>query len=54
VCNAFTAMENQSPSKRLPDGSKRVRVPYLLEDECPEPDKKRRKIERRLCNVLVN
>ncbi|XP_061338114.1 F-box/LRR-repeat protein 17 [Gastrolobium bilobum] len=54
VCNAFTAMENHSPTKRLPDGSKRVRVPYLLSGEIPEHEKKKRKIERRPCNVLVD
>ncbi|KAJ1385518.1 Leucine-rich repeat domain superfamily [Sesbania bispinosa] len=54
VYNAFAAMENHSPSKRLPDGSKRVQVPYLLSGESPEHEKKRRRIERRLCNVLVD
>ncbi|KAG4928098.1 hypothetical protein JHK85_054584 [Glycine max] len=33
VCNAFTDMENPSPCKRLPDGSKRVRVPHLVNTE---------------------
>ncbi|KAJ1417537.1 Leucine-rich repeat domain superfamily [Sesbania bispinosa] len=54
VYNAFAAMENHSPSKRLPDGSKRVQVPYLLSGESPEHEKKRRRIDRRLCNVLVD
>ncbi|XP_027368054.1 F-box/LRR-repeat protein 17-like [Abrus precatorius] len=54
IRDAFAAMENHSPSKRLPDGSKRVRVPHLLSGESPEPEKKRRRIERRLCNVLVD
>ncbi|CAL0320555.1 unnamed protein product [Lupinus luteus] len=54
VCNAFSAMDNHSPSKHLPDGSKRIRVPHLLDCEFPEPAKKRRKIERPLCNVLVD
>ncbi|TKY52690.1 F-box/LRR-repeat protein 17 [Spatholobus suberectus] len=54
VRDASAAMENHSPSKRLPDGSKRVRVPYLLSEESPEPEKKRRRIERQLCNVLLD
>ncbi|RDX63542.1 F-box/LRR-repeat protein 17, partial [Mucuna pruriens] len=51
---ASAAIENHSPSKRLPDGSKRVRVPHLLSEETPEPEKKRRRIERQLCNVLLD
>lgn len=54
VRDACSSMENQSPSKRLPDGSKRVRVPYSLSSETPEPEKKRRRVDRRLCNVLVD
>ncbi|KHN03841.1 Glutathione reductase, chloroplastic [Glycine soja] len=55
VHDASAEMENHSQSKRLPDGSKRIRVPHLLsEEEFPEPEKKRRKIERQLCNVLLD
>ncbi|MED6192585.1 hypothetical protein PIB30_011660 [Stylosanthes scabra] len=55
VCNAYAASENLLLCKRLPDGSKRVRVPHhLLSNESPEDDNKRRKIERRLCNVVVD
>ncbi|KAI4301167.1 hypothetical protein L6164_034473 [Bauhinia variegata] len=54
VCNDFITMENLSPSKRLPDGSKRVRVPHFLSDESPDNENKRRRIERRSCNVLVD
>ncbi|OIV91352.1 hypothetical protein TanjilG_01970 [Lupinus angustifolius] len=54
VCNAFTAMDNPSPSKHLPDGSKRVRVPHLLSGEFSESEKKRRRIEMQHCNVLVD
>ncbi|XP_028807962.1 F-box/LRR-repeat protein 17-like [Neltuma alba] len=54
VCNAFTAMESLSPSKRLPDGSKRIQVPYFHSSESPDETKKRRRIERRLCNVIVD
>ncbi|XP_014512280.1 F-box/LRR-repeat protein 17 [Vigna radiata var. radiata] len=50
---SYAAMENHSPSKRLPDGSKRVQVPHLLSEESPEPEKKRRRIDRQQhCNVL--
>ncbi|KAI9119007.1 hypothetical protein K1719_009682 [Acacia pycnantha] len=54
VCNAFTAMENLSPCKRLPDGSKRVRVPHFLSNELLHDGKKRRRAEKRLCNVHVD
>ncbi|KAG4995977.1 hypothetical protein JHK85_027416 [Glycine max] len=55
VHDASAEMENHSQSKRLPDGSKRIRVPHLLsEEEFPEPEKKQRKIERQLCNVLLD
>ncbi|KAI4349450.1 hypothetical protein L6164_010037 [Bauhinia variegata] len=54
VCNDFIAMENLSPSKRLPDGSKRVLVPHFLSGESADDEKKRRRIERRPCNVLVD
>ncbi|XP_009367749.2 F-box/LRR-repeat protein 17 [Pyrus x bretschneideri] len=48
------AADNQLPCKRLADGSKRVGVPHFLSAEQPsEDDKKRRKIERRQCSVLV-
>ncbi|RDX91912.1 F-box/LRR-repeat protein 17, partial [Mucuna pruriens] len=53
VCNAFTAMENPSPCKRLPDGSKRVRVPHLVNTESPEDEKNRRRNKRRRCNVVL-
>ncbi|XP_054804067.1 F-box/LRR-repeat protein 17-like [Prosopis cineraria] len=54
VCSAFTSMESLSPSKRLPDGSKRVQVPYFHSSESPDEGKKRGRIERRLCNVIVD
>ncbi|RXH86505.1 hypothetical protein DVH24_021778 [Malus domestica] len=48
------AADNLLPCKRLADGSKRVGVPHFLSAEQPSEDhKKRRKIERRKCNVLV-
>ncbi|KAK7396405.1 hypothetical protein VNO78_17394 [Psophocarpus tetragonolobus] len=54
VCNANTDMENSTPCKRLPDGSKRVRVPHLFSTESPEDEEKRKRKKRRLCNVLVD
>ncbi|BAT85494.1 hypothetical protein LR48_Vigan50s006500 [Vigna angularis] len=54
VCNAFTDVENYSPCKRLPDGSKRVRVPHLVNTESPDEETKRSRKKRRLCNVLLD
>ncbi|KAK7284079.1 hypothetical protein RJT34_18816 [Clitoria ternatea] len=54
VCKAFTAMENFSPCKRLPDGSKRVRVPHLVDTESTGDEKKRRRIVRGICRVVVD
>ncbi|XP_009354874.2 F-box/LRR-repeat protein 17 [Pyrus x bretschneideri] len=46
--------DNLLPCKRLADGSKRVGVPHFLSAAQPsDDDKKRRKIERRKCSVLV-
>ncbi|QCD97694.1 F-box and leucine-rich repeat protein 2/20 [Vigna unguiculata] len=54
VCNAFTDLENPSPCKRLPDGSKRVRVPHLVNTELADEETKRSRKKRRLCNVLLD
>ncbi|KAJ7977310.1 F-box/LRR-repeat protein 17 [Quillaja saponaria] len=55
VCNKFPAMESPSPCRYLPAGSKRVLVPDFLMTELPDGgNKKRRRIERHPCNVLVN
>ncbi|XP_060178014.1 F-box/LRR-repeat protein 17-like [Lycium barbarum] len=52
VCTDFMAMEDHFHCKRLPDGSKRIRVPHLF---TPQPiDKKRKRITKRNCTVLVN
>ncbi|XP_011042426.1 PREDICTED: F-box/LRR-repeat protein 17-like [Populus euphratica] len=54
VSNNLDAKENQSPHKRLADGSKRVRVPLFLSEQPYDEDKKRRRIESRPCKVLVD
>ncbi|GMY16748.1 F-box/LRR-repeat protein 17 [Fagus crenata] len=54
VSNDFPAVENVLPCKRLADGSKRVRVPHFISAQSHDDDKKRRRVERRHCNVLVN
>ncbi|XP_050237510.1 F-box/LRR-repeat protein 17 [Mercurialis annua] len=52
--NNSGAMESHFPSKRLADGSKRIRVPHFMYQQQFDDDKKRRKIEYRPCNVLVD
>ncbi|KAL9331824.1 hypothetical protein ACSQ67_001434 [Phaseolus vulgaris] len=54
VCNAFTDLENPSTCKRLPNGSKRVRVPHLDNTESPDEETKRSRKKGRLCNVLLD
>ncbi|CAJ1902666.1 unnamed protein product [Sphenostylis stenocarpa] len=54
VCDAFTDLENLSHCKRLPDGSKRVRVPHLVNTESADDETKRSRKKRRLCNVLLD
>ncbi|XP_055831968.1 F-box/LRR-repeat protein 17-like [Solanum dulcamara] len=52
VCTDFMTVEDDSHCKRLPDGSKRIKVPHLFS---PQPiDKKRKRILKRHCTVLVN
>ncbi|KAK4338725.1 hypothetical protein RND71_043212 [Anisodus tanguticus] len=53
VCTDSMAVEDHFHCKRLPDGSKRIRVPHLFN---PQPiDEKRKRIsKRRRCTVLVN
>ncbi|KAI5680155.1 hypothetical protein M9H77_01382 [Catharanthus roseus] len=53
ICNDIGSIENIFPSKRMPDGSKRVRVPYIS----PQPfdgEKKPKRISKRQCTVLAN
>ncbi|EEF41399.1 F-box/LRR-repeat protein 17 [Ricinus communis] len=52
--NSVGAMENHVPSKRLADGSKRIRVPHFMIQQPLDDDRKRRKIGCRPCNVLVD
>ncbi|KAK4418344.1 F-box/LRR-repeat protein 17 [Sesamum alatum] len=47
------AVENHVPSKRLPDGSKRVRLPYFCSPQPCEDEKKWRRPEKRQCTVNV-
>ncbi|XP_022898244.1 F-box/LRR-repeat protein 17 isoform X2 [Olea europaea var. sylvestris] len=47
----FSAMEDHFPVKRLPDGSKRVSVPYLFSPR-PCDEKERSRARKRLCAVI--
>ncbi|KAL0435662.1 UNVERIFIED_CONTAM: F-box/LRR-repeat protein 17 [Sesamum radiatum] len=47
------AVENHVPSKRLPDGSKRVRLPYFCSPQPSEDEKKWRRPVKRQCTVNV-
>ncbi|KAL0389438.1 UNVERIFIED_CONTAM: F-box/LRR-repeat protein 17 [Sesamum calycinum] len=47
------AVENHVPSKRLPDGSKRVRLPYFCSPQPSDDEKKWRRPEKRQCTVNV-
>ncbi|XP_062022510.1 F-box/LRR-repeat protein 17 [Rosa rugosa] len=54
--NNLATMDSLLPCKRLASGSKRIRVPhYMMEQSLQsyEDDKKRRRVEKRRCNVLV-
>ncbi|KAJ4727373.1 F-box/LRR-repeat protein 17-like [Melia azedarach] len=53
VNSNFAALENQYPFKRSADGSKRIRVPHSF-NQASDEDMKRRRVERRLCNVVVD
>ncbi|KAI3460928.1 hypothetical protein Pfo_017591 [Paulownia fortunei] len=53
VYSDFLAVQNHLPSKRLPDGSKRVRVPYFYSPEPSEYEKKWRRAVKRRCTVIV-
>ncbi|CAI9781233.1 unnamed protein product [Fraxinus pennsylvanica] len=51
ACYDFSAVENHFPIKRLPDGSKRVRVPYLFSPQpCDEEEQLRAR--KRHCAVI--
>ncbi|KAL0418673.1 UNVERIFIED_CONTAM: F-box/LRR-repeat protein 17 [Sesamum radiatum] len=47
------AVETHFPSKRLPDGSKRVGVPYPFNPEPSDDNKKWRRAAKRQCAVIV-
>ncbi|XP_009603053.1 F-box/LRR-repeat protein 17-like [Nicotiana tabacum] len=53
VCGDFMAGDNHFPSKRLPDGSKRIRVPHLFSPQPFDDEKRKRRISKRRCAVLV-
>ncbi|KAL2471035.1 F-box/LRR-repeat protein 17 [Abeliophyllum distichum] len=52
VCYDFSAIENHFPYKRVPDGSKRVRVPYLFSLQPCDEEKKCSRARKRLCAVI--
>ncbi|KAL2541200.1 F-box/LRR-repeat protein 17 [Abeliophyllum distichum] len=53
VCYEFSAVENHFPYKRLPDGSKRVRVPYLFSPQPCDEEKKCSRARKRHCAVIL-
>ncbi|MCE3215325.1 hypothetical protein HAX54_001875 [Datura stramonium] len=54
VFGDFMAEDNHFPCKRLPDGSKRIRVPHLFSPQPFDDAKKRkRRISKKRCAVLV-
>ncbi|XP_011082604.1 F-box/LRR-repeat protein 17-like [Sesamum indicum] len=53
VCHDCLAVETHFPSKRLPDGSKRVGVPYSYNLEPSDDYKKSRRAAKRQCAVIV-
>ncbi|XP_059298481.1 F-box/LRR-repeat protein 17 [Lycium ferocissimum] len=53
VCGDFMAGDNHFPSKRLPDGSKRIKVPHLYSPQPFDDAKRKRRISKQRCDVLV-
>uniref|UniRef100_A0A7N0UFZ8 F-box domain-containing protein n=1 Tax=Kalanchoe fedtschenkoi TaxID=63787 RepID=A0A7N0UFZ8_KALFE len=53
VSNHPTEAENYSPSRRMPDGSKRVRVPLFLHQPPGHSDKREKRPKKRQCTVHV-
>ncbi|KAK4366041.1 hypothetical protein RND71_013921 [Anisodus tanguticus] len=53
VCGDFMAGDNHFPCKRLPDGSKRIRVPHLYSPQPFDDAKRKRRISKQRCAVLV-
>ncbi|CAN4093350.1 unnamed protein product [Withania somnifera] len=53
VCGDFMAEDNHFPCKRLPDGSKRIRVPHLYSPQPFDDAKRKRRISKKRCVVLV-
>ncbi|KAL8055133.1 hypothetical protein ABFX02_04G036700 [Erythranthe guttata] len=54
VYNDYSAIENQFNSKRFPDGSKRVRVPYFCSPQPSDDEKKWRRPMKRQCAVIMD
>ncbi|XP_073135350.1 F-box/LRR-repeat protein 17 [Henckelia pumila] len=54
VNNSFPATEKHFPSKRMPDGSKRVQVPYFYSPQHSDDDKERRRGVKRPCLVVAS
>uniref|UniRef100_A0A803PGS7 F-box/LRR-repeat protein 17 n=1 Tax=Cannabis sativa TaxID=3483 RepID=A0A803PGS7_CANSA len=53
VNNRTETFGNVILSKRFGDGSKRIRVPLFLNAQSYDDDSKRRRVERRKCNVIA-
>ncbi|KAL6505180.1 hypothetical protein OROGR_024997 [Orobanche gracilis] len=53
VYGDFGAEESHLPLKRLPDGSKRIRVPYFCSPQPSDDVKKWRRPVKRQCSVIV-
>ncbi|KAL6516135.1 hypothetical protein OROGR_019440 [Orobanche gracilis] len=53
VYGDFGAEDNHLPLKRLPDGSKRIRVPYFCSPQQSDDVKKWRRPVKRQCSVIV-
>ncbi|KAF4358102.1 hypothetical protein F8388_009385 [Cannabis sativa] len=53
VNNRTETFGNVILSKRFGDGSKRIRVPLFLNAQSYDDDSKRRRVERRKCNVIL-
>ncbi|KAH0636844.1 hypothetical protein KY289_036759 [Solanum tuberosum] len=53
VCGDFMAEDNHYPCKRLPDGSKRIRVPHSYSPQPFDDGKRKRRLSKQRCAVLV-
>ncbi|XP_055813196.1 F-box/LRR-repeat protein 17 [Solanum dulcamara] len=53
VSGDFMGEDNHFPCKRLPDGSKRIRVPHLYSPQPFDDAKRKRRLSKKRCAVLV-